>query len=105
MINDMPYTNEAVTGTVYSIGEQLLVKDLYSFQRDKERWRNLSTINTTAAIELLPNTIIIKEGKVVASTAIEKGDELLVMSEEAVDLDIQEANTQVSVVGYIIIVK
>ena len=92
-------------GTVYNVDESILVKDVYGYQSDKDRWRQMSGTNITAAITVLENTIIIKDGKIVPMSSLENGDSLLVMMEESLAFTTQATNTQLSTTGYVIIVE
>lgn len=105
MIVDMPYTKEGVKGYVYQTEEGIMLKDLYTYDTQKERWRSVKGKNITAKLESFPNTVIIKDGKIVSEKAIEKGDELMIMVEKPLEVSDQQANTQVSVPSYIIMVQ
>lgn len=83
MIVDMPYTKESIKGQVYKVEDgKAQINNVYVYDNDRERWRSLNGKNQTVSVEMLANTVVIKEGKLVSARAIEAGDELVVMMEE-----------------------
>ena len=105
MIVDMPYIQEAIKGVIYDTEGSIQLKDLASYDKDRDQWKSLSGKNITARLQTAGNTIIIKNGKVIPERSLEKGDELLVMVAEQVDGTQYAVGTQVEAVSYIIIVQ
>ena len=105
MIVDMPYTKEGVKGYVYSAKEDVLIKDMYRYDTDRERWRQVSGKNITGKLEMQQNTIVIKNGKIVSPKAIEQGDSLMIMMKDPLNTTTGTANTQVAIVPYMVLVE
>lgn len=99
-INDMPYTTESVKGTVYSVEEDTIkIKDVYYYDKTKKNWRQYSNKNVGGEIKILPNTLILKNGKVVPASKLEVGDTISGM----IATNFKEAKGTVD--GYIITVE
>lgn len=73
---DMPYSTQAVRGEIYNTDEDdlILVKDVYYYNEEQRNWQMYSQKNTGATLNILGNTLIIKNGKVVSKEALEPGD-------------------------------
>lgn len=99
-IVDMPYTKESVKGEVYAVGaDGIQIKDVYYYHRGQKKWLEYSKKNTGATINLSPNTIIVREGKVVPPSKLQKGDKIKIMLEESIK------DTSGKTTGYVIIVE
>lgn len=99
-ILDMPYVRHSVKGQIYKIdGESLSLKDVYYYNTSKENWLTYSNKNYGATINLQQNTVIIKDGKIIPASKLEKDDILTVMTK----VNLKEAEGTVD--GYIIIVE
>ena len=100
MIIDMPYITNVAKGQVYKVdGENISIKDVYYYHKSQKKWLQYSNKNVGATIELQPNSVIIKDGKVVSAKSLEKGDIISAMIETNLK------DTEGSVPGYIIVVE
>ena len=84
-ISQMPYSKEAIKGEVYvtSTGEVKL-KDTYYYDSVGKRWSQLSRKNATVTLDIPANALIIKEGQFVSAKSLESGDSLMIMMEESI---------------------
>ncbi len=104
MIIDMPYTKEGVKGYVYSTDEGVKLKDLYTYNTDRDRWEAASGHNVTGELKVAPNTVIIKEGEIVSQAALEQGDKLTIMLEDPLEVSSKDSNVVHQVPAYLVIV-
>ncbi|MGL4362359.1 MAG: hypothetical protein ACRCSG_03640 [Cellulosilyticaceae bacterium] len=112
MISAMPYTKEAVRGEVYDLDGSIQLKDIYTYDRKKDQWKTAVAKNTTVTLNEIPNGIMIKNGKLITTKQLEKGDKLTIMLEEPLDTtlegnsDGQSTNgLRLKVDGYIVLVE
>ncbi len=97
---DMPYARESLKGEVYEVdGESVKVKDVYYYHTSQKKWLEYSRKNTGATLTVTPNTVIIKNGKVIPPSRLEKGDKIKAM------LELNLKDTDGTTDGYIIIVE
>lgn len=76
-----PYPNQAVRGTVYSVSSDSIgLRDTKYRNVTSGAWLDVSNKDTSSAINLPGNSIIIKNNKVVPYTEIEVGDQLRVLT-------------------------
>lgn len=100
MIVDMPYSKESLKGEVYAVDdESVKVKDVYYYHTAQKKWLEYSRKNTGATLNVTPNTVIIKGGKVIPASKLEKGDKIKAM------LEVNLKDTDGTVDGYIIVVE
>jgi hypothetical protein len=100
MIVDMPYARESLKGEVYQAdGESIKVKDVYYYHTSQKKWLEYSRKNLGASVTITPNTVIIKNGKVIPASKLEKGDKIKAMLEN----NLKDANGTAE--GYIIVVE
>lgn len=100
-----PYATEGVVGEIY-LNEtgKLSLKDVLVYDSTTKIWEELSLTNSYAEVEVLTETVIIKNNEVVTQEQLEFGDQIRVMV--TVDLSEQlklESNRLVT--GYIIFVE
>ena len=99
-IIDMPYVKESLKGEVYAAdAESIKVKDVYYYHTTQKKWMEYSRKNLGTDIIINPNTVIIKNGKVIPATQLEKGDKIKAMIEK----NLKDTNGSAS--GYIIVVE
>lgn len=109
-ITNAPYSKESIKGNVYKVeGDTVFVKDVNYYHSKQKKWVLYSKKNTGVAIEIKPNTMIIKEGQLVPASELEIGDKLTVMLEKSIK-DSQpgggdNASNQVKAPGYILVVE
>ncbi|WP_069999323.1 hypothetical protein [Cellulosilyticum sp. I15G10I2] len=97
---NMPYTRESLKGEVYEVSaDSIKVKDVYYYHISQKKWMEYSRRNTGATLTVTPNTVIIKNGKVIPATSLEKGDKVKAM------LEVNLKETDGSAESYIIIVE
>lgn len=100
MVVDMPYATESIKGEVYAHNSGSIdLKDVYYFNTSTKKWMEYSKKNVGATVNLLANSVIIKNGKIVPVSSLEQGDEIRVM----VDTNIKK--TEGAVTGYILVVE
>lgn len=109
MIVDMPYSKEVVEGKVYETADgSIKIKDVTYYNSRYKRWDELSRKNVGATIKIEPNTMILKEGKVVSAKSLEPGDEVTVMLEKSIKGQSKpnaDGNTTYEASGYLITVR
>lgn len=111
-VMDMPYVKESIRGQVYKTDkETVYMKDVYYYDRKRDKWQQYSKKNVGAAVEIQSNTMVIKEGSLIPISDLEVGDKLTVMLEDSIkeavpnkDESGKEQN-QVKVPGYILVVE
>ncbi|PHV70139.1 hypothetical protein CS063_11725 [Sporanaerobium hydrogeniformans] len=99
-IVDMPYVKESLKGEVYEVAEgSIKLKDVYYYHRMQKRWMEYSSKNIGATVTVAPNSVIIKAGKVMPVTRLEKGDKIRAM------LDTNLKTATEGTTAYIIVVE
>lgn len=104
-VSTMPYAIEGVMGEVYQVdSDGLHLKDTLVYDGDTKEWNELSLSNSYSYIEVLNQSIILKNNKVVDLEEIEIGDRLNIMTtiDLAEQLKLEDLRT---VPGYIIRVE
>lgn len=100
-----PYAKEAITGEIYDItADQLSVKDVMVYSSDDGLWDELSYANSYAFVDLLENSIILKNNEVIPYYQLEEGDRIKVLTTD----DLQELlllDDERAITGYIILVE
>lgn len=100
MVVDMPYTKESLKGQIYEVADDAIkVKDVYYYHTTQKKWMEYSKKNIGITITLEENTVIIKNGKVIPPSQLQKGDKIKAMLET----NLKNANGDIS--GYIIVVE
>ena len=106
-IVDIPYTKESVEGNVYEISESTIkLHTVNVYDQEDDRWDALDGKAQAVALNMLPQTVIIKDGKLVSPQAITSGDRLQVMLRESIygpEEQVSEAIYQAD--AYMIIIK
>lgn len=83
MVSDVQYVTESAIGNIYKIEDnKIQIKDVYYLDKVTGKWLELSVKNTGSTIELLPNTVILKNGQIISIDKLEKGDSVRVMLKE-----------------------
>ncbi len=99
-IVDMPYAKESVKGEIYEVGEgSVKVKDVYYYHLTQKRWMQYSSKNVGVTLTIPTNSAIIKDGRVVPVSKLEKGDKIKAM------LDVSIKETTGDKASYILIVE
>lgn len=80
-IIDAPYPTKLVSGVVYETGESVKLKD-GKYMKDDKTWDSISVKDPSMNIKTAPNTIVIKNNKVVSASSIQKNDKLKVMTDK-----------------------
>ncbi|WP_054743414.1 hypothetical protein [Cellulosilyticum ruminicola] len=75
MVVKMPYVTNAAKGQVYKVeGNSVGIKDVYYYHKSQKKWVEYSKKNLGATINLGVNSVVIKNGKVIPVSKLEKGD-------------------------------
>jgi hypothetical protein len=100
-----PYATEGVVGEIYANADgKLSLKDVLVYDSATKLWEELSLTNSYAQVEMLNNTVIMKNNEVISQDDLEFGDQVRVLV--TVDLSEQlklEDNRLVT--GYVIFVE
>jgi len=114
-----PYAKDSVRGEVASVGEAqngedeqegeegetdgrtIVIKNSTYLKNKAYNWDNVSNNNNSVNITVPPNSIIVKNNKVVGISEIEKGDKLRVLTDNLPD----RIDGGMTVNGYIILVE
>lgn len=100
MIVKMPYVTNAAKGQVYKVDDNSIgIKDVYYYHKSQKKWLEYSKKNIGATINVGANSIIIKDGKVIPPSKLQKGDIISAM------ISTNLKDTTGSADGYIIIVE
>lgn len=104
-ISGMPYTIEGVMGEVFQVDEDgIHLKDTLVYNGESKEWNELSLSDSYSLIEVVNESIIIKNNEVVTLEELEIGDRLSILT----DTDLAEQlklDTTRDVIGYIIRVE
>ena len=99
MVVDMPYVKESAKGEIYQAEDgSIKLKDVYYYHTGQQKWMLHSNKNTGVTIEIPSQCVIVKNGQVVSTKALEKGDKVKVMLEKSL-------KGQTGATGYIIVVE
>ncbi len=97
-IIESPYVNDDVNGTVYKVEDDVVyLKDVNYYDKETKSWKSVGVANNTATINLVENSVTIKNSQVIDPNRIEVGDKLFVKTN---DLK-YETNEPIDVTGYI----
>jgi len=100
-----PYAKEGVTGEVYDVaGGQIFIKDVMVYSSATSLWDDLSYTNSYAQVNLLENSIIIKNNEIIGADLLEVGDQIRVLTTEDLQEKLLLTDTR-DVNGYIILVE
>ena len=100
LVSDMPYVTESIKGQVYKASSGSIdLKDVYYFNTKTKKWVEYSKKNVGATVNIVQNSVIIKNGKIIPASSLEEGDELRVM----VDANLKTATGNIT--GYILVVE
>lgn len=81
------YATQGVKGQIYQVnGSEVMIKDVMVYNSNTKKWTSLSLTNNYGQINLLENSVIIKENKVVLMDELEDGDKLRVMTTDNLSL-------------------
>lgn len=105
-IVDMPYTINSLKGEVYKVDtDKVYVKDVQYFDSKQGKWVQHSSKNIGVSVVTKANTLATKNGEIVKTSSLVKGDTITVMSKENLkDLTVDK-NVQPSIDGYLIIIE
>jgi hypothetical protein len=100
------YCEEGVYGEIYEVTEDtsIMIKDVLVYSSDDSSWNELSLKNSYAQINLLTNSIIIKNNAVIDETDLEVGDEIRIMTTDDLITNLADSDNR-EVSGYIIFVE
>ncbi len=102
---DMPYATEGVIGKVYDQDDATVyIRDTYVYASGTKEWETLSLTNNYAEINVLTETVFIKNNKVVDASAVKEGDQIRVF----ITADLVEEvkiNGNRAVDGYIVFIE
>jgi predicted DNA binding protein len=77
------YATQGVKGQIYQVNDsEIMIKDVLVYNSGTKKWTTLSLTNSYGQVNLLENSIIIKENQVVSKDELESGDKLRVMTTE-----------------------
>lgn len=100
-----PYPTEGVLGEVYSVEEEEIgIKDVLVYDGKTKEWKELSTVNSYGVVELLHESVIIKNNKVIGADELEIGEKIRIMTTENMIEQLKLQNDR-NVPGYIILVE
>ncbi len=97
-IIESPYVNDDVNGTVYKVEDGVVyLKDVNYYDKESKSWRAVGVSNNTATINLVENSVTIKDSEVIDPSKIEVGDKFFAKTDK---LNYQ-TNVPIDVTGYI----
>ncbi len=97
-IIESPYVNEDVNGTVYKVEDGVVyLKDVNYYDKESASWKSVGVKNNTATVNLVENSVTIKDSEVIDPSKIEVGDKFFAKT----DVLNYETNVPIDVVGYI----
>ena len=97
-----PYAKDAVRGEVVSAADGSIVIKRASYYKDKaSSWDDVSYEDSSVNVTVPPNSIIVKNNAAVGVSALEKGDQIRVMTDSLPD----RVTGGMNVTGYIILVE
>jgi len=100
-----PYAKEGVKGQIVDINDtEIMLKDVLSYSSDDEKWSELSYRNNYAIMNVIENSIVIKNNNIVDLEDIRIGDTIKVLTTEVLAEKFQETGDR-SFDGYIIFVE
>ncbi|MDA3845692.1 MAG: S-layer homology domain-containing protein [Vallitaleaceae bacterium] len=100
-----PYAQEGVTGEIYDVANgQIMIKDVMVYASATGLWDDLSFTNSYAQVNLLDNSIIIKNNEVISVNQLEDGDQIRILTTEDLQEKLLLSDTR-DVNGYIILVE
>lgn len=99
------YPEQGLIGNIYEINDDnLMINDALVYDSSTKVWSDLSYTNSYAQVDLLTNSIIIKNNKVITKDMLEIGDKIRVMTTEYL-ADKLKLTGERNVNGYIIFVE
>lgn len=100
-----PYAQEGVKGQIYELNDNnIMIKDAVVYSQEDNKWSTLSLKNNYAQVNLLENSLIIKNNEAITPDELEIGDEIRIMTtEDLLDKLLQTSERDVD--GYIIFVE
>ncbi|GKX28527.1 hypothetical protein SH1V18_10070 [Vallitalea longa] len=104
-IIENPYCKDGVKGEIYEIANGAIsIKDTIVYNKTKDKWKDLSYKNSYGKINILANSIIIKNNEVISPDMLEKGDVIRVITDEYLINKLASTGAR-DVNGYIILVE
>jgi hypothetical protein len=98
---EAPYVTENLRGVVYSAsGGSFNLRGAAVYDDDTGRWNPTGLADATAAVTVPPNSIIVKENRLVEAQELQPGDSVRVMTDSLPDYA-----TGMQLTGYIILVE
>lgn len=82
-ISKMPYSKDGVIGNIFSIDKtknQVSLKDTLVYDKTTKQWNELSRPNSYSLMEILNESVIIKNNKVISIEELQVGDHLRAMT-------------------------
>ena len=99
------YATEGVQGTIYNQDDtKVYIRDAFVYESDTKLWETLSLTNNYAEIELLTETVIIKNNQVIEADDLAAGDQIRVFVTDNLSEELKLNNNR-TVSGYIIFVE
>lgn len=96
-----PHANSSVRGNIYGIvNNNLQIKNAQYLDNETAVWQDISRIDATMQVSTHPNTIIVKNNRVVQLRDLQEGDQIRVLT-----TNLPTMGSGVSVPGYIILVE
>lgn len=80
-IIEMPFPTKAVSGTIFSKDREIILKD-GKYINSQGSWETVGNIDSSIKFEIKPNTIVIKNGKVISPNKLQKGDLVRILTEK-----------------------
>ncbi len=97
-IIESPYVNDDINGTVYKVEDGVVyLKDVNYYDKAAGSWKAIGVKDNTATINLVPNSVTIKDSKVINPNDIEVGDRFFVKTDNMNYV----ANQPITTTGYI----
>lgn len=104
-IVENPYCTEGLKGEIYEITDDAInIKDTIVYNKANNNWKNLSYKNSYSKINILSNSIIIKNNEVISPDMLERGDVIRVITDEYLIKKFKNTGDR-DVDGYIIFVE
>ncbi len=99
---DAPFSQKAIRGVIYEKdGETIMLKEATYYNNTSGKWVPISAKNSTAAVTIPKNSIIVKSNKTVTAKDLKVGDQVRVLTNTLPD----KVPPGVEVEGYIILTE
>lgn len=100
-----PYVKDGVKGEIYKIdNDTISLRDTFYYNKVSASWKDFSRKNIGSEVSLETNTVIIRDGKIVDSSQLKRGDKVRVLTNTELYKQYTTTGNN-KVPGYIILVE